>query len=342
MNQKSLSSDPVDYFAYDNPKWYRDLMLHLRYSFRLTEYELVAKKIASFVNEKTKLQPPVSDPSQVARDVERLKTVGWCSVGNVLTPGNIKEVHDHFSTKNMQIANHGPLPTQNRSAVPADANIAEYTEADVIASPHLGRIANHPDVLARVAGFLEVPPTIQYFTSWWSFAGRESAKDAQLFHFDRACYRFLKLFVYLTDVTMETGPHCFVEGSGSPAKWQTRFDAIRQNDPDRAAHFWSMLQAPRREDADIAEFFGPENIQYIHGKAGDAFLVNTAGFHKGVPPKTRDRLIFQALYTMLPTIKHGAPRTEFPGFHASIADPSRVDDAYLRYVNRLVIDDPRS
>lgn len=341
MDQPMPSEDLEEIFSYDNPEWYRDLMLHLRYSFRLTEYELVAKKVASFLNKKIALPPPVSDTVAVSRDIEHLRTKGWCGVGRLLSPSEVEEVHEHFSNRDMRLANDEILPTTKRAAAPADMNIAEYSEPDVVAAPHLGRIANHPDVLARVAGFLKVPPTIQYLASWWSFSGRDTAKDAQLFHFDRACYRFLKLFVFLTDVTMDTGPHCFVEGSGRHADWQKRYDEIRRTDPDRAAHFWSMLQAQRREDEDIAAFFGPENIRYIQGKAGKAFLVNTAGFHKGVPPKSEDRLIFQALYTMLPTIKHGAPRTKHQGYHRAIANPG-VEDAYLRYVNRLIIDDPRS
>ncbi|MDG2284794.1 MAG: phytanoyl-CoA dioxygenase family protein [Alphaproteobacteria bacterium] len=341
MDQPMPSEDLEEIFSYDNPEWYRDLMLHLRYSFRLTEYELVAKKVASFLNKKIALPPPVSDTVAVSRDIEDLRTKGWCGVGQLLSPSEVKEVHKHFSNRDMRLANDETLPTAKRATAPADMNIAEYSEPDVVAAPHLGRIANHPDVLARVAGFLEVPPTIQYLASWWSFSGRDTAKDAQLFHFDRACYRFLKLFVFLTDVTMDTGPHCFVEGSGRHADWQKRYDEIRRTDPDRAAHFWSMLQAQRREDEDIAAFFGPENIRYIQGKAGAAFLVNTAAFHKGVPPKSEDRLIFQALYTMLPTIKHGAPRTKHQGYHRAIANPG-VEDAYLRYVNRLIIDDPRS
>ena len=103
-----------------------------------------------------------------------------------------------------------------------------------------------------------------------------------------------------------------------------------------------MLETQRRKDEDITTFFGRENIRYIQGKAGQAFLVNTAGFHKGVLPKTENRLVFQALYTMLPTIKHGASRNKHQGYYHAIASPGLVEEAYLRYVNRLIIDDPRS
>jgi hypothetical protein len=34
------------------------------------------------------------------------------------------------------------------------------------------------------------------------------------------------------------------------------------------------------------------------GKAGTAFLENTYGFHRGVPPTEKPRLLFQVLYSL--------------------------------------------
>ena len=271
--------------------------------------------------------------------MDLLRTVGWCPVGKLLSAHEVEDVHRHFLKKDMRLPNQEAFPTNRREAIPIGTNIGEYEAADVVEAPHLGRIANHPDVLARVAGYLEVPPTIQYYTSWWSFAGRKAPKEAQMYHFDRACYRFLKLFVFLTDVTMGSGPHCYVEGSGRHAEWQKRLDEFRRTDPQKADHIWSKLQVHRKEDAEVEACFGLENIRHLCGRAGEAFLVNTAGFHKGILPKSSDRLVFQALYTMLPTIKHGAPRIPCAGYYQSIAHPERVDPAYLRYVNRLIVDD---
>jgi hypothetical protein len=116
-------------------------------------------------------------------------------------------------------------------------------------------------------------------------------------------------------------------------------DEFRRTYPQKAEHIWSKLPVQRREDADVEAFFGLENIRHLCGRAGEEFLVNTAGFHKSALPKSSGRLVFQALYTMLPTIKHGAPRIPCAGYYQSIAHPERVDPAYLRYVNRLIVDD---
>ena len=40
-----------------------------------------------------------------------------------------------------------------------------------------------------------------------------SSEAAQLFHFDMDRIRFLKVFIYLTDVGTENGPHVYVRGS---------------------------------------------------------------------------------------------------------------------------------
>ena len=99
-----------------------------------------------------------------------------------------------------------------------------------------------------------------------------------------------------------------------------------------------MLLAQRKDDRDVVDFFGGENLIYLTGEPGEAFLVNTAGVHKGSPPRNRDRLVFETLYTMLPTIKNPVDPIYHPPFwrdHQARYGRSMSFD-YLAYVNRLV------
>ena len=191
-----------------------------------------------------------------------------------------------------------------RATAPQEVNIGTIDPDDGLSGcPHLLEAANHPDILATVERLLGAPPTIQDYTAWWSFAGRPAAREAQLFHYDRNCFRFVKLFVYLTDVEIDGGPHAYVRGSADVGDWMRGLEKAKRDDPDNAPRFLEMINAVRKRDEDVLDFFGPDRIEHITGQAGEAFLVDTSGIHKGLPPTEQDRLLFQATYALLPMLK---------------------------------------
>jgi hypothetical protein len=331
-------------FGYDEIEWFRDFLWHLRESLDPRNYDSIARKIETFFSERLPLAAPDTGPEadRAARDITNLKQLGYCRLGRMLDDDQLAEIHAHFAEKAMTDAWELVPGHFMRDEVPDAVQIGEFAPADIVPAPHLFALANSPRVLARVAGFLGVPPTIQYLAAWWSFAGRRETKGPQVFHVDRACYRFLKLFVYLTDVDVESGPHVYVTGSSDPNEWAQRLKQKGDEGPAVRARFDRMFQSTRKSDSDVADFFGADRVRAFVGKAGDAFLINTAGFHKGLLPKSRDRLIFQSLYTMLPTIKHPVDPVPLPGFFRSCMDQfgTSIDERYLRYVSRLVVDDP--
>lgn len=114
---------------------------------------------------------------------------------------------------------------------------------------------------------------------WWSFANEVSAAErdewAQLFHFDLDDYRFVKVFFYLTDVDEESGPHVYVRGThrGKPLR-----------------HMYPMR---RLSDDEVRREYGADREVHICGRAGTGFFEDTFGIHKGLPPRTKDRLVLQ-------------------------------------------------
>ena len=70
----------------------------------------------------------------------------------------------------------------------------------------MAAIANEPYTLSIVERYLGATPTILGYTAWWSFAQPDEARDAQLFHQDMDDYRFVKMFIYLSDVGPRTDP----------------------------------------------------------------------------------------------------------------------------------------
>jgi hypothetical protein len=111
---------------------------------------------------------------------------------------------------------------------------------------------------------------------WWSTSIRKeaSAGAAQLYHFDLDRVKFLKFFVYLTDVGPDNGPHCFIRGSHK-----------RKPRP--------LRRMERISDEEIFQHYPRESQLEISGPQGTIIIADTAGFHKGKPLAAGNRLMFQ-------------------------------------------------
>ena len=193
---------------------------------------------------------------------------------------------------------------------PPETHVAYYSPEDVVRCPHIFDLANNPGVLAGLAQLFRCKPTIAYMTAWWSFAGHDKGEHAELFHRDVDDWRFIKLFLYVTDVDEDAGPHAYVPGSHSVGK---------------------LLRIRRFNEDEVKEAFGPESIIRFTGPGGTCFLENTYGVHRGYPPARRNRLIVQVVYSLLPTLP-GAPETPLVSdVHTQLNTP--LDP----YINRVYV-----
>lgn len=162
---------------------------------------------------------------------------------------------------------------------PEVTHVGNYRRADLVKSRLILDLVNDPGVLQVAQEFLGARPTISDVSMWWSFGGRKQAKHAQLFHRDVDDWKFCKLFIYLTDVTADSGPHVYVKtSSNSPA----------------------LRKPGRYSDSQIEDQFGKGNVLQFIDTKGAAFMVDTYGFHKGLLPKTGNRLLLQAQYSLDP------------------------------------------
>jgi hypothetical protein len=88
------------------------------------------------------------------------------------------------------------------------ANYAGYTPEQVLRTPGLLDLFNDERIIARVAAFLGAAPVLYSVNAWWSLVkNAPEGPYSQFFHRDIDADRFLVLFVYLTDVSMDGGPH---------------------------------------------------------------------------------------------------------------------------------------
>ena len=155
--------------------------------------------------------------------------------------------------------------------------VYDFTAQSLFESPVIQSLLTDPTALAVAQEYLGPRPMLDLVTMWWSAAARgntDLSGAAQLYHFDMDRIKFLKFFIYLSDVDTHNGPHCYVKKSHRIKPKPVRRDG-RIPDEELMANYPA---------ADFAE---------ITGKAGTILAVDTSGFHKGKPLEKGERLLFQ-------------------------------------------------
>lgn len=143
-------------------------------------------------------------------------------------------------------------------------------------------ISADPLLLSIIQQYLGVPPIFDTPVVFLNSAAPVDAKGlsdtAQLYHHDLHRLQFVKLFMYLTDVDDESGPHAMIPGTHRA----------------RPTAMWA--DGRRTDDAVKASGLLDQEVR-ITGKAGTLFLVDTSALHKGVHPTKNARLLAQVQYT---------------------------------------------
>lgn len=251
------------------------------------------------------------EASHVVRELER---EGFAMLDGLVTPAMATEMREHFLRHRV----HSPYIDDSPHVLIDDAPLPDshffiHDDRAVLSCPHALAIANNPKIISAMEAVLGCKPTIGYMTAWWSVPTADGvARNAENFHRDVDDLKFIKLFVYLTDVGPDNGPHEFIRGSHV----DPRFSRIR-----------------RYSDDEVRGAFGAERQVTFTGTAGSAFLENTYGLHRGLHVQYGRRLVFQVIYSVLACAY--APPRPLP---ASVAAP--VPLPLDPYINRLYLQLP--
>jgi hypothetical protein len=237
------------------------------------------RRLARFV---ARFLPPAdSATTGLTADATALEAQGFATLDGVVTPAMVTEIRRHLEQQQIfaPYVLNSPLVSIDDAVLP-DTHTLFIPEQFVVACPHVLDIANHPRIIAAVEGIFGCKPTIGCITAWWSIPTADGKpREAENFHRDVDDVNFLKLFVYLSDVAEENGPHEFIRGS----------------------HALPQLHKIRRyTDAEVLDTFGADRLTRFTGKAGTVFLENTYGLHRGQPVREGRRLVLQIIYSMLP------------------------------------------
>jgi hypothetical protein len=170
------------------------------------------------------------------------------------------------------------------------------------------KLVNHEDIVKMAEHKLGTKAIFDNIWCWWSFKNQSVPLGSQNFHRDYNSINFVKLFVYLSNVDSESGPHIFVRGSATKNVFR---------------------KIERYNESDVISEFN-NNILNIEGKKFTTFMANTFCLHRGLPPKTNDRLLLCILYSSNPS--RAAPK--HPPFY--FKDYS-INDLLIKnkYLNQL-------
>ena len=142
--------------------------------------------------------------------------------------------------------------------------------------PEVKELTKDESILSIVRDYLGAEPILTQTSCCRSerSISQVLSRNAQLFHQDRTYSKFIKLFLYLNDVTLENGCHVYVPNS------------IKKGPQPSKRHL-----SQRVSDEYICENYS--EILYLTGKKGAMTLVDTQGWHKGNAVSKGHRLLVQ-------------------------------------------------
>jgi hypothetical protein len=240
-----------------------------------------ASKIAGVLNQEFGLDPAAfPDGAQAAKELE---SRGITFPNLPLSEDRLESIRDHFRRRRPQAHAHERY---------------HHNVVDVVEAPHLLELALSDQVLAPLAHYFGTVPFLSSVQSWWLESGSPLDGD-QMPHRDQIDIWFCKLFIYLTDVTMEDAPHQFFLGSHDYAAVKKKL--VRTGVPQAQLPTALRYVFEANFDTiqlDLLELFRDDSLTIL-GKAGTSFLADTNALHRGgVPAPGHTRLVFCAVYSL--------------------------------------------
>ena len=158
-----------------------------------------------------------------------------------------------------------------------------FFQSDLIKNNYIQDLICDSTILSICQNYLNTSPVFAEVNMWWSIANKNkpSLEAAQLYHFDLDATKWLKIFIYLTDVDINSGPHCYVEGTHK----------YHNQSRDLLSRGYVRI-----EDDDILERYSIDKCKNIIGSRGTIIFGDTRAFHKGLKPYDRDRLVLELTY----------------------------------------------
>jgi len=215
----------------------------------------------------------------IRESVRQLQTSGFCKLPVYLPQDSVDALQD--------VAKTGPVkpgfsvPDMSLRSEPNSeiAHIWDIPFEIAIKSNVVQQIIQDKQLLTLAGLYLECLPVVIGSRLYWSLAhDKVEFQTPENWHVDGGDgLRFVKVFIALSEVTKESGPTAFIEGSNKslPRKFYSgrRF---HEKEISRRFPIGSQIEAT--------------------GHVGSIYFCDTRGLHRGTPVKNGKRLLFHFLY----------------------------------------------
>jgi len=249
------------------------------------------------------------DQPAIFQALEELKQEGCVVLPFRLSADEIAEITNFAFTVPAYATDVHQRITVVRGDIPSGHGRYYWPMSELVKCPAVKKLLSDGAFYSIAQGYLGSRPILAHVTLWLDpvYAGYY---DPHVYHYDNDGPGFLKYFLYITDVTKETGAHRFIKRSHSHTKPE-QFKLSR-----------------RYEDTELLDFYGADNEVVFEGPAGIIIAEDTAGFHRGTTLKRDYRLLMQFQFSLI-DIPHdedlaGVTKpTAAPGLNTNIASIAR-------------------
>jgi ectoine hydroxylase-related dioxygenase (phytanoyl-CoA dioxygenase family) len=294
-------------------KDYRWMLFYIqRMDYNPSHRNFISSAIAKFL--------PKTSSSKLDDESKQLSKVfkeeGYVVIEDLLSKTQVEEMRAYLDTKlciDPQHFDKGAFSVPE--SIPKESVHAYYSNEDSVNIPHLWELANDPKILSIVEDRFGAKPTISLLSAWWvfhSFDTEANASEVHVnkpgeFHRDIDDWSQVRLYIGLTDVDEDAGPHAYIKSS----------------------HKWMLPPKSRGMDIDDPNFPMKDNLVKLTGEAGMAWLGNTYVLHRGIIPKTKHRLMITVTYTFAP-IPYAPSSPMLPCPDRNKFDPY-INRVYMKY-----------
>jgi hypothetical protein len=278
--------------------------------------------------------------------LDAFKRDGVATVPFGLGPKNIATIREHLEGLPVYAGSHifsSDRKLRSLTDVRASHPLAGYTMDQLLRTPILVDLFNQPAIVDFVEAYLGCVPTLYSVNAWWTFPAKTpEGLNAQYFHRDTDDWRFCTLFLYLTDVDEEAGPHQVVAGSQTLEGMQRLLATARERGMDVSGFDaeGSFVDYFGKEFSQRCEMLFSDAVWNGLGTAGTMFLVNTIALHRGLMARQKPRLVVWARYGLGPNTN--SADLEQGTLNSQQVPTNLPQTPRNRYINRLLFEGDRS
>lgn len=148
--------------------------------------------------------------------------------------------------------------------------------------PSILELANDPKILEIANGYIGKCAKYTGASLYWTFPIESVPYDSEQlgfcqYHYDLDDYASIRFSFYLTEVSLESGPHICILGSHRKRSILHELNYFSRRPPEK----------------ELEELYGQQQYISLTGKPGMGFIEDTFCFHRGSVPKSSPRLFLQ-------------------------------------------------